>query len=255
MKKLFKHCQQRFHNKAQDKAKPAADYFTMATRWADDIYTQSLASRARYQLACIGLTGLSVSLALAFLALFPLKKPVPFIVEHYAGGYVNIAPVNSDYSPQDQAEVESELVRYIINRESYIADAFAVQFELVNALSSDNVAQDYRDEQSVHNKLSPINVLGDAGSRQVHVESVVFLDDENTPKKPHETQAHHNLAEVNYTVTTQQDGHPSTQAYTALMSWVYTGTPASPVERWRNWDGFMVTQFTRNQRNLQEKTR
>ena len=96
-------------------------------------------------------------------------------------------------------------------------------------LSNNDVSQQYRDTQSSGNPQSPINMLKRDGLRTVHVESVIFIDSV--------------LKSKNSTLI-------KTHALTVLISWTYRGTPKDPGDRWRNWNGFTVTRYSVEQRNL-----
>jgi type IV secretion system protein VirB8 len=96
-------------------------------------------------------------------------------------------------------------------------------------------------------------VLKRDGLRTVHVESVIFIDSVLKNKgKPLSQQTHSNLAEVNFTVSDQIKNSTliKTHALTVLISWTYRGIPKDPGDRWRNWNGFTVTRYSVEQRNL-----
>ena len=229
------------------------NYFVEARSWADDLYTSAIRSRNRYQLAFFVAMGLAILLAIAVDGLIPLQHMEPLLVNHYEDGRVSVEPLKQPYAPTRPVEVESEIVRYVINRESYDASSYDTQYSLINLMSSREVAEQYIHAQSIDNQHSPINDLGNHGFRSVHVDNVVFLDAaRNNKGKPTAQQTHHNLAQVNFTVTDhfKNSAHETTTALTALVSWGHQGTPRDPNDRWRNWDGFTVTRYTVEQRNV-----
>jgi len=233
--------------------KPKNSYFVEARSWADDLYTSAILSRNRYKGAFFVAMGLSILLAISVDTLIPLQHSIPFLVHHYPGGRVSVQPMNSAYAPSDPAEVKSEIVGYLINRESYNASSYPTQYSLIHLMSNALVAQQYITVQSVSNPHSPISVFGNHGWRSVHVDSVVFLDSKlkNAGKTPRH-QTHHNLAQVNFTLTDhfKDSSVEKTRALTALVSWMYRGTPSDPKDMWRDWNGFTVTRYSVQQRNV-----
>ena len=229
------------------------NYFTQARSWADDIYTAAVISRNRYQMAFFFFFLLAALSILALIVLIPLQHSELLLVNHYPDGRVLVEPMHQPYAPSDPYQVESELIHYVVNRESFAESSYKEQYSLINLLSNNDVSQQYRDTQSSGNPQSPINVLKRDGLRTVHVESVIFIDSILKNKgKPLSQQTHSNLAEVNFTVSDQIKNSTliKTHALTVLISWTYRGIPKDPGDRWRNWNGFTVTRYSVEQRNL-----
>jgi len=227
-------------------------YFVRAKSWADDIYTETIASRNRYRFALIWSACLISSLLIIITILLPLEHTELVVVHHSDSGTVWIEPLHKSYAPKKQAEVESDIVRYLINRESYNATSYHQQYSLVNVLSFPAVAKQYMQSQSLSNKNSDVNRFGNSGTRTVHVENVVFLDNVSLNRADRKSRKHHNLAQVNFVVTNHNKltGKTTRRPLLALISWVYRGTPSDPESKWRNWDGFAVTRYTVEQRNV-----
>lgn len=226
------------------------DIFKKANTWADDYYTLAVAAKTRYQYLALGALAIIALQAIAITMLLPLKRDIPLAINHYPDGYVTVTPVQSIKAPVNKSEIESELVRYIINRESYSATSYPEQFALVNLLSSDAIARDYMNQQEATSNNAFVKTLGNEGTRIVHIESINFLDRADWVDKNHPEQVHRNLAQIDYTVTTHLGGSDHPTAYSALVSWDYRGTPDNPEERWKNWDGFVVTDYQNNQRSI-----
>ena len=182
--------------------------------------------------------------------LIPAQHIEPLLVDHYENGLVTVEPIHQPYTPNNRAEIESELVRYVINRESYSPSSYHEQYALINLLSDDRVARDYIAEQSVSNRLSFISRFGNKVDRSVHIENVFFLDSVNatTPTQG----GHHNLAQINFVVIDRNraTGEDVRVPLTVLISWEYRGVSNNPEDRWRDWDGFTVTDYRVEQRNV-----
>jgi len=238
--------------RSEDAAKIGShDYFRLARHWSDDFYAAMLTSRNRWRaLSLYALVPLSVILLFCVVTLIPLQHLEPLLIHHYEDGQVVVMPFKQGAAPLSRAQIDSELVRYVINRESYSAASYQEQYALINLLSDSGVAEQYRQDQSASNKNSPINRLGNTGYQSVHIESVVFLDNKGRNKRG--DTRHHNLAQVNFTLT-DVDKTTGTTVHvplTVLISWEHRGTPRHPNEAWRNWNGFTVTHYRVDQRNI-----
>lgn len=231
--------------------KSKKDYFKQAKTWADDNAARIEVSRNRYQLAFVLSMMLTSCALIAVAVLANVQTLVPMLIHHYDNGVVTIEPLNQTNAPINKAQVESDLVRYITNRESYDLSSYHAQFDLVSLLSSSTVNDEYLREQAKTNKMAPINLLTSTHSRSVHIYSINFLDNfifnENDLPKNHQ-----NLAEVVFTLTDtdKATGKKSVSHFNALISWRYLKPSNAPDLRWHNWDGFQVTRYSKQLRNV-----
>lgn len=228
-------------------------YFKQAASWADDNYGLLKASRARYQTAFYLSLGSSLAMALAITLMMPLKTIQTVAVHHYDNGITTVEAESKKTSPINRAQIESDLVRYINNRESYDVSSYRSQYKLIQLLSDTSVAREYESQQSSRNPEAPINHLGTKFTRNVHIYSINFIDDENLNAKERKVkQTHHNLAEVVFAIQDHDKAanRDSEQQFTALISWHYISPSNSIEERWQNFDGFEVTRYTKAQRNI-----
>lgn len=232
----------------------STDYFTLAKQWSDDFYATAVASRNRWRAFClIGLLPLFAISLLSTAMLIPMQHLEPLLINHYSDGFVSVRPLKQPVLLTNPAEVQSDIVRYIIARESYSAFSYKSQYDLVVLLSSNKVADDYAAQQSATRANAPINRLKNKGKRTAHVISVLFLDSEDKNNPARMINFHKNLAQVNFTVTTKlPSGAVDTLPYTALISWKYQGTPSDSNDAWQNWNGFTVTGFQLQQRVLSQ---
>jgi type IV secretion system protein VirB8 len=245
----------KYKKNAVPKEKPSfnkKDYFQLAATWSDDYYTTVAASRNRYKLFCFILAGISGVLLLSTLSLVHTHEYIPLLVHHYDSGAVSVEPVKQHYAPESQAEVEGELVRYVVNRESYDPTSFSESYQLVHVMSDNMVANQYVKDQNGEDDRSFIHRFSDKTIRSVKIEDVNFLDNEELNEKEKGVKNHKNLAEINFIVTDRsaQGGQEKRTHYVAIISWAHTGIPNDPEIRWMNWDGFMVTSYQVNQRTV-----
>lgn len=210
---------------------PDVSSYGQANRWYEDVYTSIELSRNRYRVLSVFFACLLLGQVALMLCLFPLQRLVPLMIDHYPDGRVDVKPINHALT-MTQSMINSDIVRYVVNRESFESHAFSSQYELVNALSSQNVARTYRQQQSSHNPASPIRQLKRNAYRDVYIDSVVILD-----MKKH-------LAQVNFVINDHVDQRVSASfAKTALVRWQYRKPAQDPAIRWLNWNGFSVEQY------------
>lgn len=227
------------------------DYFKRAKTWADDHRGRLEQSRYRYQAAFLAAMGLNVLSLVVIGILAHYQTVVPLMVHHYDNGVTTVESLQQK-AVLNRAQVESDIVRYIEQRESYDASSYRMQFELIHLLSNNTVAHEYLAEHDKSNPTSPIQLLGHTGKREVHIYSINFLDTllENE-KDIHKD--HHNLAEVVFSLTdTDKVTGKNTQThYNAMIAWRYSTPPASPEARWQNWDGFEVIRYSKALRSME----
>lgn len=243
------------------------DYFSQAKSWSDEFYASAVLSRNKWR-------ALSLFVLLPILFLFliwitfliPSQHLEPLMINHYRDGETIVTPLKQHYAPDNSAEVESDIAKYIRFRESYSADTYDYAYRLVHLMSSGNVYNGYQALQSITNKNAPINILGKSGYDTVKIESIVFLDNENknSHKKSNnknnshqsgdikKSNLHSNLAQVDFVVTTHNKETNTTTSLplTAVLSWKYRGISNDPNLRWMDWNGFMVTDYQITQRNV-----
>ena len=226
------------------------NYFQLATSWADDYYARLASSKHRYQIAFLAAMGLCSLLTVSVMMLSHTHEYIPLLVHHYDSGAVSVSPASQTGAPKNQAEVESDLVRYIISRESYDPASFSEQYQLVTLLSDSMVAHAYQAQQNADDDEALIHRFGSKSIRSVKIEDVNFFDNEDKNVNEKREKNHKNLAEIHFTVTDKSlsSGKESKTPYIAIVSWSYGGIPNDPEVRWMNWNGFTVTSYQRNQR-------
>lgn len=215
-----------------------ADGFEQAISWYDELYVSTVIARNRYRIVCCIQASMIVLLLIIISMLVPAQHLMPLMVNHYADGRVDVQPIQDNQYLHNQTMQASDLVRYVISRESYDVNAYSSQFALVNQLSNDKVARQFQRQQAFSNHQSPIRILSKGGYRDVTIDSVLELD-----HKKH-------LAQVNF-VRNDHDQYQrvqSSQPMTALITWGYHKPSTDPAKRWQNWNGFVVTSYHAVQR-------
>ena len=236
------------------------DYFSTAKSWADEFYSSTVASRNKWRaLSIFILMPIIFILLICMMFLIPTQHIEPLMINHYTDGETVVTPIKQPYAPKDDAQVQSDIARYVRFRETYSPDSYEYAYRLIHLMSAQSVYSEYQTSQDSSNKNSPINALGKSGYETVKIESIVFLDKENKNSQKHMhsknitlNDLHKNLAQVNFDVITHNDQSNSTTSrpLTALISWGYRGISNDPNERWMDWNGFTVMNYQVTNRNV-----
>lgn len=227
-------------------------YHEAGKDWFFDKYEAAIIQSNRWFVGFIASTLLSIVLLILLTCLFPLKTLIPLVIhKNTTTGEVWVDQPASPYVPTNEAEVQSDIVRYLTSYLSYTAADINQRFKLVNLLSNARVGKQYAEEQSNNNKLSPVNVLGKDGVRTVRIEDIVFIDKAGLHEIRDFRGPSHNLAKVDLTTTTiDHNGNKKVASWVATMEWVYKGVPSNQQEAWDNWSGFTVTTLRIDPKNI-----
>lgn len=220
-----------------------SDYFIEAAGWHYDRYGAQEVTAHRWLLAFGLQTVLSLLLGITIVCLFPLKTWEPIVIEKdLRTGETFVTPIENHKLPSGDAFLESDLVRYVIARETYARVDAGERYQQVLYSSTPDVGQAYKGFLDPKDETAISNVLGLKGVRTVKIEDVVFLDAHKgaAPK----------LAKVDF-VTQDTVGQTSTERHwVATLAWEYLGTPNTKAAAWINWNGFTVTSYRVDQRNV-----
>ncbi len=248
MLKLTSRMSEKNRNSPQDSA-----YFEEARNWHYDKYAQAYVRGNCYQLAFYIQTGCLILTLIILVILLPLKTLVPIVIhKNEKTGEVWVDKPANNFVPSTDAETQADLVRYIIVRETYSAADLNQRYHQVLLTTNSDIANDYANSQADNNPKSPVSLLGANGSRTVQVEDVVFIDKSGSDTQyRHFKQPAKNLAQINFTTTTTMpNSAPILQHWVATIGWEYKGLPENKADAWDNWNGFTVTNYRVDQRNI-----
>ncbi len=228
-------------------------HFEAGRAWFEENYEHAKIISNRWFVGCIAslLTCMLLSLCLIFV--FPLKTLVPLIIhQNSVTGEVWVTHPPTPFVPENDAQVQSDIVRYMTARESYSAADLNQRFQLIVLLSANEIGKHYATDQSNSNPNALVSRLGHEGTRTIRIEDIVFIDKAGLQELRHFKEPTQNLAKVDFiTTTTDKAGNKSNQAWVATISWSYRGLPNNQLEAWENWNGFIVTTYRVDPRNLQ----
>lgn len=228
------------------------DYFNSAQAWHYDRYESQLIQANRWLLAFWLQTGISILFAIALVLLLPLKTLVPLVIRQNTQTHEVFVDKVDAHQVLNQNQIESDLVHYVILRETYSSVDLALRYKQVLLETSKNAASEYQKSQANTSPESPVNIYGADGNRTIHVEDVVFLSSKNA--KVNEKENNHNLAKIDFTSAETIHSQTIKKYWVATISWEYRGTPQDKEAAWHNWNGFTVTYYRVDQRSVERKS-
>lgn len=217
--------------------------------WHYDRYESQLVQANRWLFAFCWQIGVTVLLGISLVVLLPLKTLVPLVIRQNSQTHeVFVDKIDKQYVPH-QNEIESDLVRYLILRETYSCVDLASRYRQVLLETSKASAIEYQKTQANNNPDSPVNLYGVEGTRTIQVEDVVFLSNKMSSDQK---ETGNNLAKVDFVSVETLHQQSVKKHWVATLSWEYTGTPQDKEAAWQNWNGFTVTYYRIDQRNIGE---
>ncbi|MBE7220186.1 MAG: hypothetical protein INR64_17080 [Caulobacteraceae bacterium] len=221
---------------ATDAEKRRQGYYAEAASWSADTHGALRASRRVAWWVAGGACVVAALEALALAALMPLKTVVPYTisVDRQTGYVETVRPLAPGAISQDAAVTQSNLVQYVLARETFDATDLRDNYRKTLLLSAGPAREDYLRLMQKTTPDSPLNLYGPQTTVSVQVESVSLL----TPT----------TALVRFT-TTRHDAGAQTgtvQPYVAAIAFRYTSAPATQGERFTNPLGFQVTRYRRD---------
>ena len=225
------------------------NYLNQASGWYYERYLmQKLMAKWSYY-ACIILSIACVALVILVACLLPLQKviPLPIVVNEQNQVVKTINP-KSDYVPINEAMVQNDIVRFIRNRESYNAKLLNYQIRNIAYTSTRDIFLDYQKILSSQNKESLVNTLGAEGTIDVKIHDVVFLETKDKPTYFKYIQS--NIVQVDFSTVTKNNMQDIKENWVAILSFDYKGIPTDEVTAWENWNGFVVTSYRVNKREV-----
>lgn len=211
-------------------------YYAEAASWSADIHGALRASRrvAWWVAGAACLVAVVEGLALAALA--PLKTVVPYTisVDRQTGYVETVRPLAPGALTQDLAVTQSNLVQYVLARETFDATDLRDAYRKALLLSAGDARADYLRLMRKTTPESPLNLYAPTTVVSTTVKSVSLLSP--------------TTALVRFdTVRRDAGGPPSApQAWVAAIAFRYTSAPASNGERFVNPLGFQVTRYRRD---------
>ena len=221
--------------------KPKVDYFEDAKSWAYDRYQIQEVMANRWQLAFWLSMGFSLLLIVAYVLLFPLKTWDPIVVNRNTQtGEVWVQPAKTHYLPSTEAEVKSDLVQYVVARETASPMDNRLRLRKVMYSSSATVGKAYQ--------LS-LGSMAPASLRIVKIIDAYPLSNASDALKRRQEKVP-KLGQVDFITSEMQNGMVVQKNWVATIKFSYLGVPEDQEAAFSNWNGFTVTDYRVDQRSI-----
>ena len=214
-------------------------YYEDGKTWENETITSLRSSKNRawfmtmlsmfFSLLCIG----------ALLMLLPLKTFEPYVVTvDKSTGYLEVTRGLKDGDlTQDEAVTQSNLVRYLVARETYDYQDLEENFNLVTSMSDGDAALVYgKIWNPTNGDKTPSEKYGYDTTKTVKIKSINFLNDYT--------------AQIRFQKLTHTKATDTTKDYVAIITFKYVQKPESMVERFMNPLGFKVIKYRVDQEIL-----
>ena len=218
-----------------------------AREWEYFAHAALEVERNRWFVATL-VAGMLATAALAALAmLLPLEKLVPLAVTvDSRTGLVTSVEYgrNAKELTQKEAIQRSDVVKYVVARETYDPLDLSTNAKLVRVMSDGTVLRQYEEEGSPYNEASAMQRYGTRVRRRIEVTTVLPLPNAE------------NIFQVRYVAIEEVTGAqaaPVERAYVATVRFRYSDRPLSNEDRILNPLNFRAVGYRTDQEILQNK--
>ncbi len=207
-----------------------------AEAWSEDPVERMRRSR-RAALIIASAAGVVAALeAVALAALAPLKTVVPYtiLVDRQSGYVETVKGLQPGPLPQDQALAQSAIVQYVIARETFDATDLRENYRKVTLWSEGEARRQYRQGLDKVDPSSPLNLYPPTTVVSTTIKSVSLLSPGS--------------ALVRFDTVRHDAGATGGEerAWTAVVSFRYSGAPMRMEDRFLNPLGFQVLSYRRD---------
>jgi len=211
-------------------------YYKEAASWNRDRQEELRRSRLIAWWAAGAAGVIAVLEAFALIALAPLKTVVPYtlMVDRTTGYVQALKPLETDKVSPDTALTQSQLVQYVIARESFDIDTIEASYRKAALWSAERARSDYLGEIQVSNPQSPLSLYPRTTIVETRVKSVSPIG--------------RNVALVRFDTLRKDSGRQAEfpRSWVAVIRYRYSGEPLKLEDRFINPLGFQVVRYRRD---------
>lgn len=212
---------------------------TLQHAFEDEVFFSLREQRNNWAKIAVGAAAASLLSLIALIVVLPLKeiKPYVVLVDKTTGEAEKIVQVQPASLQQQDAVRQSELVRYVVDRETYDSADNSIRIPEVLARSSDNAEETLRQTWRSNSAQYPPTEYGNDARVRVVVKSV-SLNPSNNPNKA-------DLARVRITKSREENGRDTVQrSYIVTVGYQFKPQVNATLESvWKNPHGFNVSSY------------
>lgn len=210
------------------------EHFEKGETWDNEIVANAISSKKRAWFITVISLLVSLVSIICVMLLFPLKREVPYVVTvDRATGFTEVTKklVESGIS-EDQAVTESNLVKYVSNREQYIPAMLRQNYEFVTLMSTGQALKEYRSQWDAQNPENPSVKFGDKTTIDIRIKSIQFISEK--------------IATVRFQREKRVNDQVTVGDWAAIIEFQYSQKPMVTKDRFSNPLGFQVINYRIN---------
>lgn len=218
---------------------PNCDYYKQGQSWEHSIYAGLRSSKNRAWIVALISLATALCSVLCLALLLPLKTYEPYVITvDRDTGYTHMTqPLTKGTLSEDEALTESNLVRYVIMRESYNPHILRENYKTIALLSDKKALQEFEELWSAESPNNPSKKLGLKSTIDAKIKSVSLLNE--------------HTAQVRYMTRLRKDNTIHAAHWNAIITFRYTQKPMKMIERFTNPLGFQVISYRKSQEILE----
>ena len=211
--------------------------------WYQDKYQNVLTQRNILALIAIFSLVTAAMAVLAVMRLSPLKTVEPYLIQidEKTGITQRVEPVTQEMYAANPAIDRYFAATYLNRRESYNANIYYYNYEIVRLMSSRPVFNGYAAQVNPENEAGYVKKLGAYGKREVKVRSMIYLP---SPTGTTSSATSSKIIQAKITTTESSPNEGEVKTYWLVtMTFEYATLDLTEDEQWLNPLGFTVTSY------------
>lgn len=218
------------------------NYYAQGQSWEHSIYANLRSSKNRAWIVALISLATALCCVLCLAMLLPLKTYEPYVITvDKDTGYTHMTrPLKKGALSEDEAVRESNLVRYVVMRESYNPHILKENYKTIALLSDKNALHEFEELWSADNSDNPSKKLGFKSTIDVKIKSISLLNEQT--------------AQVRFMTQLRKENTIRTAHWNVIITFQYTQRPLKMIERFTNPLGFQVISYRKSQEILENET-
>ena len=210
------------------------EHFNNGKTWDSEVIANALRSKKNAWIITIFALALAVISSLTLLLIFPLKTVVPYVitVDKTTGNTEVTKELRASGVSEDKAVTESNLVKYISNREQYNPAVLKQNYEFISLMSGKQALKEYQSLWAAQNPDNPSIKHGQKTFIDIKIKSIQFITDK--------------IATVRFQREKRANDQFFVSDWVATIEFQYSQKPMKTKDRFSNPLGFQVINYRLN---------
>jgi len=216
------------------------DHFDNGKTWENEVIANALRSKKHAWIITLLSLGLALISTVTLFFIFPLKTVIPYVVTvDKTTGYVETTKeLYSSGISEDKAVTESNLVKYISNREQYNPAVLKENYNVISLMSGKQALKEYQSLWAAQNPENPSIKYGSKTTIDIKIKSIQFITDK--------------IATVRFKREKRTNDQFIVSDWVATIEFKYSQKPMKTKDRFSNPLGFQVINYRLNPEVLEK---